>query len=339
MSRTSQSGTGSESATISVTGLTKEFSSSDGTVTAVNDVSFRIDRGEIVGVLGPNGAGKTTTIKSILGLLEPTTGSIEVNGIDVAESSREIYNEVGGLLEGARNLYWRLTVRENLRYFTGLQGIRPDGATDRHDRLLSLVNLEEKADERVRNLSRGMKQKACLACVLARSTPIVFLDEPTLGLDIEASRDLRSELRRLATEENRTIVISSHDMDVVQDICDRVLVFQDGEIIVDDHVETLLDELDIRRYRVVLKEPVPTGESLDGYDLEWSADRMAFEVILRNETDVYEFVETLRRSEMRLKKLRAVEGTLETVFLSALELEDDGPAPDGLVAGARNERD
>jgi len=339
MSRTSQSGTGSESATISVTGLTKEFSSSDGTVTAVNDVSFRIDSGEIVGVLGPNGAGKTTTIKSILGLLEPTAGSIEVNGIDVAESSRDIYNEVGGLLEGARNLYWRLTVRENLRYFTGLQGIHPDGATDRHERLLSLVNLEEKADERVRNLSRGMKQKACLACVLARSTPIVFLDEPTLGLDIEASRDLRSELRRLATEENRTIVISSHDMDVVQDICDRVLVFQDGEIIVDDHVDTLINELDIRRYRVVLKEPVATGESLDGYDLEWSADRMAFEVILRNETDVYEFVETLRHSEMRLKKLRAVEGTLETVFLSALELEDDGPAPDGLVAGARNERD
>jgi len=111
----------------------------------------------------------STTIKSILGLVEPTDGRVSVNGVNPHETPAAAYRHVSAVLEGARNIYWRLTVRENLRYFAGLQGVHPNGAGEEIDRLLSLVALEEKADEEVRGLSRGMQQNACLACALGLS--------------------------------------------------------------------------------------------------------------------------------------------------------------------------
>src|SRR6056297_3827961 len=126
----------------------------DGSVVAVDDVSFTVERGSVVGLLGPNGAGKTTIIKSILGMVLPDAGSVRIHGIDVYDDPRAAYAHVDAMLEGARNDYWRLTVRENLRYFTTISGIDPDSIADRHDRLLEKLDLTEKADEPVRKLSR-----------------------------------------------------------------------------------------------------------------------------------------------------------------------------------------
>ncbi|MDS0260073.1 ABC transporter ATP-binding protein [Haloarcula sp. S1CR25-12] len=325
---------GSSHPIIEVRGLTKRFSGPEGEITAVDGVSFDINEGEIVGFLGPNGAGKTTTIKSILGIIEPTDGTALIDGLDPTVETKQVYNRVSGMLEGARNLYWRLTVRENLRYFTGLQGRHPDRETERHERLLSLVNLESKADEQVRSLSRGMKQKACLACVLARSTPIVFLDEPTLGLDVEGSRDLQSELRRLATEEDRTVIISSHDMDVIESVCDRVLLFDDGELAVEDRLESLLGAFSTQAYRVHLSERFPAEQSLEGYDPDWAGDRRSFSVTLRDETDFYNFTDVLEASDASLDRIEPITADLENVFVSILEEEADvqrqeTPATDG----------
>ena len=121
---------------LAVDGLTKVYGDGETAVRAVDDVSFSVDRGEVVGVLGPNGAGKTTTIKSILGLVIPTAGSVEIAGVDAHAHPRRVYRHVGAMLEGARNIYWRLTVRENLEYFAALAGQSGRAARDRHDRLL-----------------------------------------------------------------------------------------------------------------------------------------------------------------------------------------------------------
>ena len=228
--------------------LTKRY----GDVLAVDDISVEIDQGTVVGLLGPNGAGKTTLIKCLLGLIEPTSGRATVAGVDVGRDPTLAYRSVGAMLEGARNVYWRLTVRENLEFFSSLAGTEPAVARDRHDELLERFDLLEKADTAVNDLSQGMKQKVSLACTLSRDVPIVFLDEPTLGLDVESSLGLRRELRRLVDKESLTVVLSSHDMDVIADLADRVLVMDEGSIIADDSVSGLLELFRTQEYELVI---------------------------------------------------------------------------------------
>lgn len=169
---------------LAVEGLSVQFGSGEDAVVAVDDVSFAVERGSVVGLLGPNGAGKTTAIKSIPGLVIPDAGIVRIDGIDVGADPRAAYRRVDAMLEGARNDYWRLTVRENLRYFGSIGGEDPDAVADRHESLLAQFDLAEKADEPVGNLSRGMKQKASPARTLASDASLVFLDEPTLGLAV-----------------------------------------------------------------------------------------------------------------------------------------------------------
>ena len=243
-------GDSTASGAIAVDSVVKRFGSGPSAVTAVDDVSLSIDSGSVVGLLGPNGAGKTTLIKCILGMVLPDEGTVHIDGIDVSAHPRQAYARVDAMLEGARNDYWRLTVRENLRYFATISGVDPDSVADRHDGLLEQLDLTEKADEPVRKLSRGMKQKVSLASVLATESDIVFLDEPTLGLDVESSLTLRRELRRIVDERDLTVVLSSHDMDVIEDVCDRVVIMNDGRVIADDTVASLLRGSGTQGYRI-----------------------------------------------------------------------------------------
>ena len=311
---------------VSVRDLTKVYTSRKGPdVTAVAGVSFDVSPGEVVGLLGPNGAGKTTIIKATLGLLIPSSGTATIAGVDVHRDTRRAYRHVSAVLEGNRNIYWRLTVRENLNYFAGLQGIDGRDRREFHDSLLSQLRLSEKADEPVKSLSRGMKQKAALGCALARETPVVFLDEPTLGLDVEASYDLRRELRRLASEEAKTIVLSSHDMDVVQELCDHVIIVNDGRVVADDTVEELVGVLRTQAYRITLDGRLPdrSRSRLDRrFEVaEWrdGADRTAFEVVLRDADEFYGLMDLLRESGAGLAGVTAVEPDLEDVFLRVTE--------------------
>lgn len=306
---------------LAVDDLRKTYGDGDDAVHAVDGVSFEVNRGEVVGVLGPNGAGKTTTIKSILGLVVPTAGRVEIGGVDADEDPRGVYRHVGAMLEGARNTYWKLTVRENLEFFAALGGNDPAAARARHDRLLDQFNLAAKADEPVNSLSRGQKQKVSLAATLARGTDVVFLDEPTLGLDVEASVELRRELRRLAEEEDVTIVLSSHDMDVVESVCDRVVILSDGEVIADDAVEELVGVFETQAYQVEVAGDVPPGvrEELEcAYVVEnWEglADRTRFEVTLADDHTLYGVLDVLRDGGCSLLDVDGLEPDLEDVFL------------------------
>ncbi len=306
---------------LSVSDLRKTYGDGDDAVTAVDGVSLDVNRGEVVGVLGPNGAGKTTTIKSILGLVVPSAGSVEIAGVDADDDPRGVYQHVGAMLEGARNVYWKLTVRENLEFFAALGGNDPDAARSRHDKLLDQFNLTEKADDAVNELSRGQKQKVSLAATLARGTDVVFLDEPTLGLDVEASLELRRELRRLADEDDITVVLSSHDMDVVEDVCDRVVILSDGRVIADDPVEELVGVFETQAYRVVAAGQLP-GEvrsrlvrdyRVENFDV--LDDRTRFDVTLADDDSLHGVLGVLDDAGHDLLDVDGLEPDLEDVFL------------------------
>jgi ABC-2 type transport system ATP-binding protein len=301
-----------------VDGVSKRFGGTDG-VLAVDDVSFSVERGSVVGLLGPNGAGKTTLIKSVLGMVLPDEGSVQVFGSDVTDGRRAAYANVDAMLEGARNDYWRLTVRENLRYFATISGVDPDSVAPRHERLLDRLGLSEYADTPVRNLSRGMKQKVSLASVLAGGAELVFLDEPTLGLDIESSRTLRTELKRLAREEGLTIFVSSHNMTVVEDVCDRVIVMSDGRIVADDSVDALLGRAN--RDLVRIESADFSERTLDTLRDRFGVERVEelsngrrIEVRAGGDS-LYTLMDALRDAGVRVDSIETVEPTLEDVFV------------------------
>jgi ABC-2 type transport system ATP-binding protein len=316
---------------VAVDGLRKRFGSGRDAVTAVDGVSLEVERGSVVGLLGPNGAGKTTLIKSILGMLLPDEGEVRIMGIDVQESPREAYAHVDAMLEGARNDYWRLTVRENLRYFATIRGVDPASVADRHDRLLDRLNIAEKADEPVRNLSRGMKGKVSLASVLAGGADVVFLDEPTLGLDVESARVFQTEIRRLAAETGLTVLLSSHDMGVVETVCDRVVIISDGRVVADDGVDALLSPRDTHTVRLTspafdraclsaLREHVAVGavELLDRDDREARIE-------VTTDTDgLYALMAELRARDAPLSRVRTVERDLSDVLVDLTDATDGG---------------
>lgn len=308
---------------IEVDGLTKTFGSSDDSVVAVEDVSFTIYPGSVVGVLGPNGAGKTTTIKSILGLIRPDKGTVYVDGINIEERPYEAFSRVDAMLEGARNDYWRLTIRENLRYFATIGGDDPNVVADRHDRLLNKLDLAEKADEPVRNLSRGMKQKVSLASVLASDVSVAFLDEPTLGLDVESSLTLRQELGRIVEDRDLTVILSSHDMDVIEDVCDRVIIMNDGQIIIDNKVEELLEKVETQRYRITVREASQEAistldECYQITDREKFDKRTRFELTATNEV-FYQLTRDLEQADLTLDTIETIRPDLEEIFLEITE--------------------
>ena len=331
---------------LAIDGVSKRFGSGEGSVLAVDDVSLTVERGSIVGLLGPNGAGKTTLIKCALGIVLPDSGSVRVFGADVADGRRAAYANVDAMLEGARNDYWRLTVRENLRYFATIAGVDPDSVRARHDRLLDRLELTEKADTPVRELSRGMKQKVSLASVLAGGAELVFLDEPTLGLDVESSRTLRRELRRLAREEGLTIVLSSHDMDVVEEVCDRVVMMAGGRIVADGTVAALRSGTERDVVRVVsadiddavvatLRErfdvrAVETGLGAverDGGERGASerhgAGSTAVEVAAGGDA-LYDLTDALREAGVTVERIETVRPELEDVFVDLTGVEPGG---------------
>ena len=199
-------------------------------VEAVRGVSFAVAEGELFGLLGPNGAGKTTTIKMLITLLIPTKGSASVLGFDVVNDAREVRRRIGYVFGGERGVYERLSGYDNLRYFAELYGVEPDKIKPRIEYLLELVGLKGREQERTEGYSRGMKQRLHIARGLLHDPPVVFLDEPTIGLDPVGARELRATIASLA-EAGKTILLTTHYMFEADALCDRIAVINQGEIV------------------------------------------------------------------------------------------------------------
>jgi ABC-2 type transport system ATP-binding protein len=199
-------------------------------VEAVRGVSFEIAEGELFGLLGPNGAGKTTTIKMLITLLIPTSGSARVLGHDVVDDARWVRKHIGYVFGGDRGLYERLSALDNLRYFAELYAVEPRGQRSRIDELLELVGLKGREKERVEGYSRGMRQRLHIARGLLHDPPVVFLDEPTIGVDPVGARELRATIASL-TQAGKTVLLTTHYMFEADALCDRIAVIANGEIV------------------------------------------------------------------------------------------------------------
>ena len=202
-------------------------------VMAVEDISFDIKSGELFGLLGPNGAGKTTTVKMLATLLIPTKGTATIMGHDVVKDAQEVRKRIGFIFGGERGLYWRLSGIDNLRYFASLYGVEPDVSKKRIPYLLEMVGLKDRGNERVEGYSRGMKQRLHVARTLLHDPEILFLDEPTIGLDPVGAREFRQVIRDLQSEK-KTILLTTHYMFEADSLCQRVAVIDKGIIVAMD---------------------------------------------------------------------------------------------------------
>jgi ABC-2 type transport system ATP-binding protein len=199
-------------------------------VEAVRGVSFAVGKGELYGLLGPNGAGKTTTIKMLITLLVPTAGTARVLGHDVVAAPRRVRASIGYVFGGDRGLYERISGRDNLRYFAELYGVAPREQRHRIGYVLDLVNLADRANDRVETYSRGMRQRLHIARGLLHDPPVVFLDEPTIGVDPVAARELRATVAGL-TRSGKTVLLTTHYMFEADALCDRIGVIAKGRLL------------------------------------------------------------------------------------------------------------
>jgi ABC-2 type transport system ATP-binding protein len=220
-------------------------------IRALDRVDFEIHDGELFGLLGPNGAGKTTTVKILCTLLEPTNGHAFVKGYDVVKDGghvRKIVNMVAG---GERMLYYRLTGRENLKYFADLYDVPKRDVTTRVDNLLELMGLSDRADDEVEKYSKGMRQRLQVCRGLINDPQVLFLDEPTLGLDVNIAKDLRSFIReKVVREQGKTVLLTTHYMFEAEEMCDRVGFLSKGKLVAVGKPEEL-------------KREVPSGFSIE----------------------------------------------------------------------------
>ncbi|WP_339216249.1 ABC transporter ATP-binding protein [Ornithinibacillus sp. FSL M8-0202] len=303
-------------------------------ITAVDDISFTVNRGEIVGLLGPNGAGKTTTIKMICGLVIPDGGMITINGIDNQKKRLRAREHISAVLEGNRNLYWRLTVRENLEYFAGNRGKSRKSVAGRIDELLEQFRLKDKENEMVNRLSRGMQQKLAIAVAMLAGSEVILLDEPTLGLDIETGYEVREILREIVRTQHKTIIITSHDMDVIQDLCERTVIINNGKVVTNDRVDNLMKLFEVRAYSIkldghlseqqhqLLREKFP--------QLIYTPDtyQSNLEVDLTNSQEMYELFDILKLEQIPVDTIDRKTINFEQVFLKIVKGEEEHAIPE-----------
>jgi ABC-2 type transport system ATP-binding protein len=224
-------------AVIEVRDLKRTYRTTTGTfrrralsVEAVRGVSFEVADGELFGLLGPNGAGKTTTIKMLITLLLPTAGEAKVLGLDVVSNAREVRKRIGYVFGGDRGLYERLSGLDNLRYFAELYGVTGRRQRERIGEVLELVGLRGRERERVEGYSRGMRQRLHIARGIIHDPQVVFLDEPTIGVDPVGARELRSTINSLVAS-GKTVLLTTHYMFEADTLCDRVAVIAKGQIV------------------------------------------------------------------------------------------------------------
>ncbi|HEY2579845.1 MAG TPA: ABC transporter ATP-binding protein [Streptosporangiaceae bacterium] len=302
---------------IELSGLRKVYGRGSSAFTAVKSVTLTVSRGQVLGLLGPNGAGKTTIIKMICGLIEPTAGTIKLNGYDVSRQRGSAVRQIGAVLEGSRNVYWPLSAWENLLYFGRLKGLRGAEIKPRAQRLLTEFGLWERRRQPIGSFSRGMQQKVAVASALITDPPVILLDEPTLGLDVEAARTFREWITRLAAAEGKAIVLTTHQLEVAQELSSRIAVIKEGEIITDLPTAELLSRYAEDRFQVSiagppsrLPAPLPDGAQV-------TRDGGVIRVTLRDASPagLYEFLGVLRVAGASLVSVTRTQPDLEEIFI------------------------
>jgi len=304
---------------IRIENLTRDF----GTVRAVDGLSLEVPSGIIFGFLGPNGAGKTTTINLLLGLLEPTSGRAEVLGFDTRTQADEVRTRAGALLEHP-GLYEQLSAEDNLEFYGRIWRMPATGRQARIKELLTHMGLWERRKERVGTWSKGMKQKLVLARAMLHRPPLIFLDEPTAGLDVVAAAAVRDDLGALAAREGVTVFLTTHNMAEAERLCGQVAVIREGSLVAIGHPDELRARAGGPRLEIF-------GRGFDNNVLdllrarsEITAAKVHNErlvIDLREGTDVAPLVSLMVSAGVQVEEVRRGKASLEEVFLTLMEEE------------------
>ena len=302
---------------IKATNLVKKF----GEFVAADHISFEVKKGEIFGFLGPNGAGKTTTIRMLCTLSNPTEGSATVAGFDVVKHGDKVREHIG-LVSEKMIMYDRLTARENLRLFGELFSIPRDALRERIDELLQLVRMEKWADHQIGTFSTGMKQRINVIRALLNEPEILFLDEPTLGLDPQSTSEIREFARGINNDDGTTIILTTHAMAEADMLCDRISIVDNGKIValntpvnlkkVIAGTNTSVIELDVPNITPTLVSHIQSLPCTEAVTVE---DGTHIKVRASSDEACGNIIDAVRSASGKIRSIHNVEPTLEDVFL------------------------
>ncbi len=293
---------------------------------AADKITFGIMPGEIMGLLGPNGAGKTTTVKMISGLVKPDSGTVYVDGMNVEKKRKQILSRIGVVLEGTRTSIWPLTPLENLYYYGNLRNIRGKVLKERARQLIDFIGLNDKKDVEVRKLSRGQKQKLAICIALIADPKIILLDEPTTGLDVQSSRSIKDKILELTRKHGRSVLVTTHDMHVAQELCDRIGIINKGKLITCKPTSELLELFSKQIFSLRLDRNLVDGDldslapqvTLLQTDLTAEGPTITVQVpepYRERSEALYSLLETLRKKKYQLRSIQQKQVNLEYVFL------------------------
>jgi len=296
-------------------------------IMALDGADLKVKEGELFGLLGPNGAGKTTLVKILATLLLPSSGKVHVAGYDVDKDPQRIRSHISMVSGGETSGYGLLTVKENIWMFSQFYGVPSKVANQRMDELLKVVGMEEKRNAKVRTLSTGQRQKMNLVRGLVTDPQILFLDEPTLGLDVNAARIIREYIRKWVDEkEKRTVLLTTHYMYEADELCDRIAIIDRGKIIACDTPEGLrryVDEEAVMNMKVTLlpDSVVSKIQKIEGVrDMSTRHDAQlgisSLKIILDDEIAISQIMDTVVKAGSSIQSLKKTEPTLEDVFLA-----------------------
>ena len=294
-------------------------------VHAAKGITFGVRPGEVFGLLGPNGAGKTTTVKMISGLVRPDRGVVYVDGMDVERKRLQILKKVGVVLEGTRTSIWPLTPLENLVYYGNLKNVKGRYVRSRAVDLLTFIGLRDKMNIQVRRLSRGEKQKLAICIALIADPPVILLDEPTTGLDVQSSRNIKDKIIEMTREQGKGVLVTTHDMHVAQEICDRIGIINKGDLIACKPTDELLGlfsdpVFEFRLDRLPGAEDVANLAGVRSVDFRMEEDTAVLTAVVDEELNarsgaLYALVDRLRERGFQLRSVSQRQQTLENVFL------------------------
>lgn len=228
------------------------------TIHAVSDISFSIAQGDIVGFIGPNGSGKSTTIKMMSGILRPTSGTIRIKGMDPQIERKQVVKDLGVVFGQRSQLYWDLRLGESFELMKRIYQIDDGMYRDNLALMDELLKINEIIDKPVRLMSLGQRMRGDLAAAVLHSPSIIFLDEPTIGLDIDAKQSIRKFIRDINRTRRTTVILTTHDLDDIQELCERIIIINKGKIIEDGSLDSLIGKISpIRRLIIDLYEECP----------------------------------------------------------------------------------
>ena len=297
----------------------KNLNKSFGGLKAVNDVNLEVKKGSITGLIGPNGAGKTTLISIICGIVKPSSGMVTVDGFDIINDYRETRSRIG-LVPQELTLEQFETVFNNVSYSRGLYGKKPN--PNYIEKILKELSLWDKKDQRLRQLSGGMKRRVLIAKALSHEPSIIFLDEPTAGVDVELRKDMWKVVEKLR-ETGVTIILTTHYIEEAEAIADRIGVINQGEIILVDETKELLKKMGHKKLTVDLQEEInEIPSSLKKYNLEIKNNNMSLDYkysLKTKQTGITNLLQDLKDAGLKLRDLKTEQSTLEKIFVSLVK--------------------